>query len=295
MRRVSIVALFLAGALLTGCTPAPPVATQAPDTSQPPSSTSATTGTAQPTTSAPPVASPVVVRVYLAYNEKMQPVLRQLPAGTKTTLKSALVELLKGPNAAETAAGMSTQIPAGTTLRSVKVSGKIATVDLSAKFGTDGGMSGVTNRLAQVVFTATQFSTVSSVRFKVNGKTVSVFTGEGIMLNHPQKRSDYEYSTAPIFVDNPAWQATIKKGMTARGTANVFEATFHVQVRDAAGTLLVNKTVHATRGTGTRGSWSLKLTWAAAAPGMGQLRVFAASPKNGAEIDGIDVPVVISD
>jgi hypothetical protein len=235
------------------------------------------------------------VHVYLSYHEKMQPVLRQLPAGTKTTLRSALVELLKGPNAAETAARMSTQVPAGTTLRSVKVAGQTATIDLSSKFGTEGGMLGVTNRLAQVVFTATQFSTVTSVRFKVNGKTVTVFTGEGIMLNHPQKRSDYESATAPIFVDNPAWQATIRKGMTARGTANVFEATFHVQLRDAAGTLLVNKTVHATSGTGTRGSWSLKLTWASGAPGVGQLRVFAASPKNGAEIDAIDVPVVISD
>ena len=41
------------------------------------------------------------------------------------------------------------------------------------------------SRLAQVVFTATQFSEVDSVLFKIDGEVVEVFSGEGIILDGP--------------------------------------------------------------------------------------------------------------
>jgi hypothetical protein len=225
----------------------------------------------------------------------MQPVLRTVAAGTKNTLKAALMALLAGPDASERAAGMSTQVPAGTTLRSLRISGTTAVVDLTSDFESGGGTLSMTNRLAQVVYTATQFATVKDVRLRINGKYVTVFGGEGIVLDHPQTRADYEYSTSAIFVDTPAWQATVRSGTTARGTANVFEATFRLQLRDVAGKLLVDKTVHATSGTGTRGTWSAALAWTSAKAGVGELKVFAASAKDGSEIDAVTIPVLIAE
>lgn len=243
---------------------------------------------------ATPPAGAVTVRVYFDRSEKMQPVMRTLPAGTKATLKGALTALMAGPNASEKAAGFGTQIPAGTKLLGVKLTGKTATVDLSSQYESGGGTLTMTNRLAQVVYTATQFSTVKNVKFKFNGKAVTIFGGEGIMLNKPQTRADYEYSTAAIFVDNPAWERTVKKGAVARGTANVFEATFILQLRDNAGKLLMEKVLTATSGTGTRGTWSVKLTWTkVAAAGVGELRVFAESAKDGTPIDVVNIPVTI--
>jgi germination protein M len=293
MKRMPIVALalILAGAVFAGCTPVTPTPPGGPGPSVITSPTATPTVTVEPTATP----APVTVRVYFALNEKMEPVLRELPAGTQTTLKGALVALIDGPDANESADGLVTMVPVGTVLRSVKISGKTATIDLTSEFESGGGTLTMTTRLAQMVYTATQFPTVKNVKFKIDGKAVSVFGGEGIMIGTPQTRADYEYSTPAIFVENPAWKATIKNGSVARGTADVFEAVFHLQLRDVAGKVLVNKTVHASSGTGTRGTWSLKLTWGAATPGVGELRVFATSAKNGAEIDKVTIPVTISE
>ncbi|HEY5112695.1 MAG TPA: GerMN domain-containing protein [Coriobacteriia bacterium] len=295
MKRLPIVAMILMALLAAGCTTPqqPPIG---PPTSGPNTPSVATSDTTVPTTPTAPPATAVVVKVYFALDaDRMQPFLRELPAGTKATLKGGLLELLKGPNGPETSAGFSTAIPVGTVLRSVKMSGTTAIIDLSSKYAADGGAAAVFIRLDQVVYTATQFSTVKKVRFLIGGKTVKVFTGEGVMLDRLQTRAGADYAIPPIFVDNPAWMATVKKGSVARGTADVFEAVFHLQLRDVAGKLLVNKTVHASSGTGTRGTWSLKLAWGTATPGVGELRVFASSAKNGAEIDEITIPVTISD
>jgi hypothetical protein len=175
----------------------------------------------------------------------------------------------------------------------VSISGQTATIDLSSTFASGGGALSMTNRLAQVVYTATQFPTATAVRFKLDGKAVTVFGGEGIILDHPQRRSDYEASSPAILIEHPVWMGTLSSGTVVRGTADVFEAVFRLQVRDRAGKLLLNAVVHATAGTGTRGIWSRKLTWTSAAKGEGELKAFAASPKDGTPIDVVTIPVLI--
>ncbi len=234
-----------------------------------------------------------VFRVYFDLEEKMQPVRRVGPVNSTAVLRAALTELLKGPSAAELSAGLHTLVPAGTKLRGVKLTKGIATIDLDSRFASGGGMLSMTNRLAQVVFTATQFPTVKGVNLKLDGKAVTVFGGEGIILDHPQTRADYEGATPAIFVDEPVWLGTLLPDSVVSGTANVFEATFRLQLRDSAGALLVNTVVHATSGTGTRGSWKQKVTWTDAATGRGELKLFAASAKDGTPTDVITIPVTI--
>jgi N-acetylneuraminic acid mutarotase len=47
-------------------------------------------------------------------------------------------------------------------------------------------------RLGQLVYTLTQFPTVRTVRFALDGTPVNVFSGQGIVLDHPVGRADYE-------------------------------------------------------------------------------------------------------
>ncbi|MFC7614543.1 Gmad2 immunoglobulin-like domain-containing protein [Actinokineospora soli] len=72
--------------------------------------------------------------------------------------------------------------------------------------------------------------------------------------------------------------------MRARGTANVFEATFFLRVTDAAGGTLVEQRVMATSGTGTRGTFDATLRFTVAAPGPGTVVAFYHSAKDGSEV-----------
>ena len=293
MRR--LLSVLLAAAVLAtvavGCTPVvPPTPTPTipATTGTPPATVSPA-----PATSTPVPAAPVTVKTYFAYHEKMQPAARALPAGTTAVLKGALEALLAGPTAAEKAAGLVTMVPAGTTLRDVTLSGHVAVVDFSAAFASGGGSLSMTDRLAQVVYTATQFPGVTSVTLKLGGKTIKVLGGEGIMVDHPRTRKSCEGETPAILIDRPAWGGTLKAGGSVGGTADVFEAVFQIQVRDSSGALVFHKTVHATSGTGTRGTWTVTPTLSGAKPGVGSIRVYESSAKDGSPVNVVKVPVLI--
>jgi N-acetylneuraminic acid mutarotase len=62
-------------------------------------------------------------------------------------------------------------------------------------------------RLGQVVYTLTQFQTVKRVRFALDGAPVNVFSSEGIVLDHPVGRSDYQNLAAAPAPLAGTWQA----------------------------------------------------------------------------------------
>jgi germination protein M len=297
MKRITctLLALALAAVAVTACAPTPKAVSPA----APPLSGTSTAPAApapQPSvspTSTTPTRAAVGITVFFAHDEKMQAVQRWAPAGTEGVLRAALTALLAGPTKEEKAAGLATQIPPGTRLRDVTIRGNVAVVDLTSKFSSGGGTLSMTNRLAQVVFTATEFKTIAAVAFRINGHVVTVFGGEGIALDHDQTRSDFEGATPAILVDSPAWGGPITEGATMRGTANVFEATFKVQLRDSYGTLLFDATVKASSGTGTRGVWSAKATLNHSIAKTGALKVFDASAKDGKPENVIEIPVVL--
>src|SRR5918996_4877692 len=96
----------------------------------------------------------------------------------------ALEDLIAGPSDAEREAFIGTEIPKGTELRGLNIEDGVATVDLSTEFA-QGGSSSLeeTARLAQVVYTITQFDTVRSVQFRIDGEIVKAFGSHGILLN----------------------------------------------------------------------------------------------------------------
>lgn len=278
---------------IAACTPAPKPTNLEP---RPATPSELVTSAPEPGTKEPiptaPTGSPIVLKAYFDHDEKMQPVARTVPY-TTAVLKASIEQLLKGPTAAEAKAGIDTQIPKSTKLRGVTLAEGIATVDLSEQFASGGGTLAMTNRLAQVVYTATQFKSVDAVVFEIEGKRVEVFGGEGILLEGPQTRGDYEYSTPAILVDTPAWSGSVHRPLTAAGTANVFEAAFRLQVLGAGGQVLLDTPVKASSGTGTRGTWSV--VNAKALPlGAARLRVFSASAKDGSPTNVVEVPITIT-
>ena len=146
-------------------------------------------------------------------------------------------------------------------------------------------------RLAQVVYTLTQFSTVRSVVFQIEGETVTVFGSEGIVLDGPVGRAQYYDQLPAIFVDRPAFGAALVNPGHVSGNADVFEATFRVAILGAAGKSLVDQQVMATCGTGCRGTFDVTISYTVAKGQWGTLRVYNPSAKDGTPEDIREYPV----
>ncbi len=281
--------------------PAPsPTAAPSPTPGETPSGSSATpsapapSAVASPTPRPTPSPSPAATTVVRAYfvlgsftgNEGLVPVLREVPE-TRAVATAAMTALLAGPKGAEVASrpAMFTAIPDGTRLLGVTITDGIATVDLSREFESGGGSYSVQARLAQVVYTLTQFPTVDGVLFEIAGKPVTTFSSEGVVLDGPVDRADYRDVLPAIFVDRPAWGASAGNPAAVSGIANVFEAQFRVQVLDGTGRVLADEPVTASCGTGCWGTFATKVGYDLAKAQYGTLRVFEPSAKDGSPIN----------
>ena len=203
--------------------------------------------------------------------------------------------LLAGPNTDERGGShsMTSAIPDSTRLLGLSIEDGIATVDLSGEFEDIGGSGSEIGRLGQVVFTLTQFSTVDSVVFRVDGRAVTVFGSEGIVLDWPVGRADnsdpgrsmFESVLPAIFVDGPAWGATLGNPGRVTGTANTYEAWLLVSLYDASGRQLYESPATATCGTGCRGTFDVTVHYLLANAQWGTLRVFEGDESG--ETDGV--------
>ncbi len=126
----------------------------------------------------------------------------------------------------------------------------------------------------------TQFATVDRVNFKLEGKPVTVFLSEEIVLDKPVTRATYRDRYLPlIFVDWPAWGAALLNPGPVTGLANVFEGQFRIAVLDRNDKVLVDAPVRASCGTGCWGEFDLTLSYDVSsvpvgnAPGVGHLGV----------------------
>jgi spore germination protein GerM len=275
-----------------------PGATQSPGTSQSP--TDPPDRTPRPVVTPAPTQAPageVIVRAYyflgsFTDNSGLVPVLREVPA-TQAVGAAAMTALLAGPNSAELGArpAMYTAIPAGTRFLGLRIEGGIATVNLSREFESGGGSASVVGRLAQVVYTLTQFPTVQGVRFELDGEPVEVFSGEGVVLSDPVGRADYYDQLPTIFVNKPAWGGVLANPARIAGLANTFEATFRVRIADGAGRALAEGPVTATCGTGCWGTFDVTVPYNVASAGWGTLQVFELSAADGSVVNRTEYPV----
>jgi germination protein M len=177
---------------------------------------------------------------------------------TVAVARAAMEALLAGPTEDEGAHDLrvgtiGTQIPEGTTLLGLDVEGGVATVDLSAEFASgdidDQDRESWAIRLAQVTYTLTQFPTVESVRFLVDGKPAAVIEGhEGSPIDLAT-RTAYADQRPGIFIDDPAWGGALADPLTVSGLAQIsgeppeFHAALVSRTTDA---ILVQQTVRPT-------------------------------------------------
>jgi germination protein M len=302
-------------ASLTSPTASPsPSPTAAPTPSPTPSPT-LTPATPSPTIAPPsPSQTPttMILRAYFLLRDgsggevvnepTLVPVLRTVPKSTATPT-AAMKALLAGPSAKERAAKpqIETLIPDGTKLLGIEISGGLATVDLSAEFASvspddawDLGSFSLHGRLAQVVYTMTQFRTVDRVSFKLDGKPVKVFSSEKIALDKPVTRATYRDRYLPlIFVDRPAWGAALLNPGRVTGLANVFEAQFRIALLDRNDKVLTDVPVVASCGTGCWGQFDVTLSYDVSTAQWGTLRVWDISEFSGRPVAVREYPVYL--
>jgi germination protein M len=214
---------------------------------------------------------------------------------TPRVAQTALEALLAGPTPAEAGAGVSTAIPEGTRLLGVSIEDGIATVDLSSEFESGGGSLSMMLRLGQVVFTVTQFPTVRGVQFELDGQPVEVFSGEGIVLDHPVTREDYEDLMPMITVEAPTIGSVVASPVRIAGTANVFEANVTARMLDGAGNVLVEDFTTATCGTGCRGDYELELSFEVSSEQPGVIQLQADDAAGTGTMPGlVEIPVTLA-
>ena len=205
----------------------------------------------------------MIVRAYYILDgalgvEGLVPTLRVVPKSAGVA-RSAMTALLDPEKLFDEYSQLSTAVPAGSKLLGISIKNGVATVDMSSEFESGGGTASAKYRLGQVVYTLTQFSTIRAVLFQIEGRTVTTFGSEGIVLDGPQSRKDFEDQLPSIFVDRPAFGAAANNPARISGDSNVFEATFRIALLDSAKKVLVDQRAMATCGTGCRGTFDVTL------------------------------------
>jgi hypothetical protein len=174
---------------------------------------------------------------------------------------AALEALLEGPDSFEEDYGLRSAVPDGTQLLGLKITDGIARVDLTSEFESGGGSLSMQMRLAQVVYTITQFPTVEGVVFSLDGEPIDVLGGEGIIIDHPLTRRDYADLLPTILVTSPALGQEVGSPVLVRGNANVFEANVSVKILDENDEVIAETFTTATCGTGCRGTYRVAVPY----------------------------------
>jgi Sporulation and spore germination/Immunoglobulin-like domain of bacterial spore germination len=205
-------------------------------------------------------ATRISYEVWFTRGESLFVARRDQPA-TPRIGTAAMESLLAGPTPSEQAAAVGSQIPAGTQFLGLTVADGIATVDLTSEFESGGGSASMNMRIAQVVYTLTQFPTVKGVLFELDGQRVDVLGGEGVIVDQPVTRKDYRDLLPAILVVTPQIGSRVANPVLVEGTANVFEANVSVEVVDENGNVVGKTFTTATCGTGCRGTFSVRVPY----------------------------------
>jgi germination protein M len=107
-------------------------------------------------------------------------------------LTSTLTSLIEGLYPSELNKELQSLIPVNITINRIWVTEGVAHIDFSEQLAiNDFGVEGIQLQLQQIVYTATEFSTVNSVQFYVDGKKREYLVQEGIYVGSPISRDDF--------------------------------------------------------------------------------------------------------
>jgi hypothetical protein len=228
----------------------------------------ATTETTGATTGTTTGAGTTSIQLFFLRDDKVGATRREIPA-TAAVGSAALKALADGPTAYERGAGLSSEVPH----------------DASFQLQLQQGTAVVTGphvgdaASAQIVYTLTQFPTVKTVR--INGGNAGA-------------RSDWERLTPAILVLDPVPGQTVASPIRISGTANTFEATLQLEIRNADDKVLARRFATATSGSGTRGTFDTTLSVPAGHGGDVTLVAYENNAANGDRINVVRVPLQLA-
>jgi hypothetical protein len=100
-------------------------------------------------------------------------------------------------------------------------------------------------------------------------------------------------SSPAIVVNSPKSGSEVSSPVTVSGTADVFEAQLRIRILDESGHVLADVPVHASCGTGCRGTFSAKISFHVSHRQHGEIWAFDYSPRDGSMIDLVKVRVIL--
>lgn len=117
---------------------------------------------------------------------------RKMPK-SDSPLVDSINAIIKGPTLEEEKSGCKSYIPKTSRILGASIKNGVATINFNENFefdqnyGTDGRLA----QLKQVVYTATAFSTVSSVQFLIEGEHKEYLGSEGVWIGSPLTRTSF--------------------------------------------------------------------------------------------------------
>lgn len=231
------------------------------------------------------------LQLYFLVDGKIAATTRSLDVG-KTPATAAINALFEGPAINELAIGLRSELPTGLALADplkLDKASKTVTVSLPSIFKSDSKTT-EEERTAQVVYTLTQFPTITSVSFLIDGKSYQPLTGQGKRASGPVGRADYEALVPAILIES------VKNGdpLHVEGTANTFEGQFDYALYDASNKKIASGFTNATSGSGTRGTFAFDVQYQVSKSQTGTLVAFETSAKDGSTINLVARPVLLS-
>jgi len=208
--------------------------------------------------------------------------------------KLSLEALQRGPSASELGAGVATEVPPplqpaggqpgdfiGASIAIASLAGGNALVNVQPPWPVlQQGTPAARLAMAQIVYTLTQYSTISRVTFRGDTNLYS--------------RAAFDDLLPAILVEGPVIGQRISNPVTVSGTANVFEATVSLRILDGNGKTVANTFTTATCGTGCRGDYSVSVPYSVDRVQMGIVEVYESSAKDGSAINVVDIPVTLT-
>jgi hypothetical protein len=232
-----------------------------------------------------------VYQVWLQRGGKLWLAKREQPA-TTAPARAAVQAMLAGPTIAEAGAGVTTAVPAGTTLNALSVANGTATVDLSAEYAASATPAAAWMRLGQLTYTLTQFGSVDRVVLRVGGRAVSSLAG--VAVPQPMTRSNFRSLQPVITVWNPQIGSTLTGGVRVSGDAEVFAGHLHVQILSQAGITVATRSITTTCTLGCRGGYTVLVPFSVPVDQLGTIVVSDDDTDgNGAPQHRVRVPVVL--
>ena len=210
----------------------------------------------------------------------------RLPDDSLTARISAAVTEMMRPNATDPDYG--SHWPTGASVRSVRIEGAVAVVDLGGVATNSVGAEVAQLSVEQVIWTVTAVgadagSPLEGIRIQVDGSSPAELWGH-VAIGGVLRRGDATSVQAPVWLVSPQQGDTVGRTFTVHVDGRVFEATAQLRVVRADGTVVHDDFVTLSNGAPSRGEAFVELT---VPPGQYTVEAFYYSAMDGS-VQGMD-------